>query len=43
MIIIIPGENVVSKNPKVRERKREFFKVFFEEKVGERKEKESDF
>ena len=39
MIIIIPRENVVSKNPKVRERGREVFKVFLKKKL-ERKEKE---
>lgn len=33
MIIIIPRENVVSKNPKVREREREFFKVFLKKKL----------
>ena len=45
MIIMIPRENVVSKNPKVRERKREFFKVFLKKKLereGKRRFLKSD-
>jgi len=37
VIVIIPGENVVSKNPKALEREREFLKVYIFKSGGRKK------